>query len=244
MNQADEQYWRDMKKASKYAWGSLVFAILSVCVLFSIVFFLLIHEWNLLILTVVVLISVVFVMVLRQKKIKSDQSEKKGYYEFALNRSGSFEELLSSFQLLDGQKSMYCHAENSAIISLNHKMMFRILMVYLPVYRKTDFDRMKASANRAYNKKHDISQEVPYYQAAKMMRINVIVTDSFTDELHRAMLVNAADPLSRAEGVLTVALADKKLLIPSVSGDVLLKDLNRYKKAVRLLLNTLIQTQK
>ncbi len=122
---------------------------------------------------------------------------------------------------------------------LNRGFQFRILVTKMDAFSKEAYDRERRTANRLYQKTFRPAQWVSREKGHRMLRLNLVQVQTMNDPLRRYLSRSAARNLSRVEGILTAALADGQLWIPPLNGDVDLAEVQRYRAAAELLMNTL-----
>ena len=108
----------------------------------------------------------------------------------------------------------------------------RFLVVNTDYFVRSDFDSIKKNINKKINKDCNVTQWVSRDNAAKLMRVNVIVTRDVNAELYEYLSHNAGDLLRRVEGVINFALVGDGLIVPPVFGDMSVLEVKRYKKSI------------
>ena len=90
--------------------------------------------------------------------------------------------------------------------------------------------RYRSTEAAAYNSKLTSLEE-----AAKMMRLNIICADEMNTELHSFLSQNAEHNLSRAEGILNMAIVGNRIVIPPLYGSCYLAEIRRYEGVIRFI---------
>lgn len=110
------------------------------------------------------------------------------------------------------------------------------------VLRADEFERdtisnKKRRINRIINQKYNISQEISISDSYAKLRINLLIVNCDSIDIHNWISKNAAIFLGRAEPIINAAIVlDKKeLFFPALQENVQLNELNKYLAAAEML---------
>lgn len=107
-------------------------------------------------------------------------------------------------------------------------------------FNKKEFDAAKQRINKKANRELNISQWVDSTKAAKMMRLNIIYTNTSNNALYRLISQNANHNLSRVEGIINIAVVGNQILIPPIHGECDLMEISRYKEMIKFINQVLL----
>ena len=182
-------------------------------------------------------ILLVVMMVLIARYYKKEEKESSHYpYEIKLSHEVSFEGLKHTLSAIANADECRDFPNKSAYFCfLNMTFKNRFLAVNTDYFVISDFDSIKKRINKAINKEHSVSQWAPRYELAKMMRINLIVTNDVNGELYEYVSRNAGNLLKRAEGIISFAVVRDRLIVPPLFGDNDILEVKRYKKSIQVM---------
>lgn len=108
------------------------------------------------------------------------------------------------------------------------------------LYKTTDFnkkayDNAKDRINKKANKELNISHWVNRMEAGKMMRFNIIFTDTLNDALYQFLSQNANRNLTRVEGIINFAIVGNQIMIPPIYGECDLAEISKYKGVIKFI---------
>lgn len=126
-----------------------------------------------------------------------------------------------------------------AVCTVDVGLKIRFLLWGCENFDKKEFDRVRETANREFNRKSGVSGRLSIAEAGRRIRVNIVVTKQENEALMQLLSHNAARYLSRAEGVVTVCVNGDKLLVPPVAGNPGYPELMRFKKAIDYLVSSL-----
>ena len=166
---------------------------------------------------------------------KKEEKESSHYpYEVKLSYEVSFKELKHTLSAIANADECRDFPNKSAYFCfLDMTFKNRFLAVNTDYFVISDFDSIKKSINKAINKEYSVSQWAPRYELAKMMRINLIVTNDVNGELYEYVSRNAGNSLRRTEGVISFAVVRDSLIVPPLFGDNDVLTVKRYKKSIQ-----------
>ena len=107
-------------------------------------------------------------------------------------------------------------------------------------FNKKDFDNAKDRINKKANKEFEISQWVNRAEAGKMMRFNIICTETLNDTLYKFITQNANRNLTRVEGIINIAIVGNQIMIPPLYGECDLAEISRYKGVIKFIKQVLL----
>lgn len=166
------------------------------------------------------------------------REERQGGFEpvaFQADQRYSFQDVSGFFEGMTDEKDRIAMSENVRFYKTDHIFKLRVVVYGAAAFDKKEFERARDRINKKANKELDISQWVSLTEAAKMMRLNIICTDVLNDALCRFLSQNACQNLTRAEGIMNMAIVGDTILIPPLYGRCDLADVRRYKGVVRFI---------
>lgn len=224
-----------MKKLQARATLSVV-AILAavICLVFGVAF-LLVLSWVAIPCFIFALIAIAY---LAYAKRTARIEEKQGGFEPVILSSGrclSFQEVIAFFEEITAVQDQLSTSEDVRFFMTDHIFKLRAIVYQTTDFSKKAFDAAKDRINQRANKALNISPWVSLSEARKMMRSNIVCTDALNDELRRLLSQNALRNLTRAEGIILIAIVGSQVMIPPLYGDCDLSDIRRYKSVIRFI---------
>lgn len=122
------------------------------------------------------------------------------------------------------------------------KIKVRLLALYQSRFAEDQLALRRKKANAVLNKTHCIPREESLFEAISRLRINVVICQEETEELNKWVSKRTSQMLLRNESIVSAAilLNSQELLFPAfLSGDVELKEINKYEAAARILVERL-----
>lgn len=162
------------------------------------------------------------------------REERQGGFEpvtFEMDRAWSFQDMAAFFEGITDVKDRIA-LEDVRFYRTNHIFQLRAVVYHTDAFDKSAFDTARDRINKKANKALNISPWSSLAEAAKMMRFNIVCTDTLNDELRRYLSQNACRGLTRAEGIVNLAVVGDRILIPPLYGRCDLYDIRRYKGVV------------
>lgn len=147
----------------------------------------------------------------------------------------TFEELVHTFQKLTNKENQLSISNNIKFFRLNRIFKLRTIIYKTENFNKMDFDNAKNGANKKANKDLKITNWVNKFEAVKMMRVNIICTDTVNDSLYQFLSQNACHNLSRVEGVINMAVVGNQIVIPPLFGNCDLTEIRRYNNVIKFI---------
>ncbi len=179
-------------------------------------------------------------------RIAKKEEKENTYQPVILNseKSLTFEEIIGIFENITDKDNQLSTSEDVRFFRLNKVFNLRTVLYRTEDFNKKEFDNKKDRINKKANKEFNIPQWADRFEAGKMMRFNIIVTDTLNEELHQLLTKNAGRNLSRVEGVINIAIVGNQILIPPIYGDCDLGVIGRYKDVIRFIDQVLLSEQK
>lgn len=165
------------------------------------------------------------------------REERQGGFEpvvFQADRAWSFRDVAAFFEGITDEGDRIA-AEDVRFYRTDHIFQLRAMVYRTDAFDKKAFDSARDRINKKANKALNISQWASLGEAAKMMRFNIICTDTLNDELRRYLSQNACRDLTRAEGIMNMAIIGSRVLISPLYGRCDLADVRRYKGVLRFI---------
>lgn len=185
-------------------------------------------------------IPTVIVFVICQKQLKKPENNRCKPFVIQLDKVYTYDMLYSILANAAKNKEVFPESDGLAFFRFKNKFFFRTVLFYTADFNKREYDSKKSRINRKANKLYHISQWVRSGRAHKMMRINIILVDHVNDALQQYISTNAAQCLTRVEGILNLVICEDKLIVPPLY-DVSLSvyALQRYAGVVSVFTNLL-----
>lgn len=221
-----------IKKLQRRATLSLI-ALLSTIILIGFgMLFLFVPSFVAIIFFVVAAVCVIFLI--HSGKTAKREEQEAIFKPVILNadKKLTFDQIVSIFYSLTDEKNRLSTSEDVLFFRLNRILQFRAVIYRTGSFTKKDFDNAKGLINKKANKVLAISQRVRLMESGKMMRLNIICTDTLNDELYRILSENACRNLTRAEGVINVAIVGNQIIIPPLYGQCDSTEISRYKAVI------------
>ena len=164
--------------------------------------------------------------------------EKQGGFEPVVLSAGRrlpFREVAAFFEGITETQDQLSSSEDVRFFKADHLFKLRAIVYRTDCFDKKAFDGAKGRINQRANKALNISPWTSLSEARNMMRFNIVCTDTLNDELLRLLSQNALRGLTRAEGVILMAIVGSQVMIPPLYGDCDLSDIRRYKSVIRFI---------
>ena len=181
------------------------------------------------------LLSIAYLLYVKRIALKE---AKRGGFEpvvFQADQSWSFQDVAAFFEGITVAGDQIATPENVRFYRTDHILKLRVVVYGTAAFDRKEFESAKDRINKKANKALDISQWVSLAEAAKMMRLNIICVDVMNDELRRFLSQNACRNLTRAEGIMNIAIVGDKILIPPLYGQCDPAEIRRYTGVVRFI---------
>ena len=159
---------------------------------------------------------------------------------FTANHRFSFSEIVGIFESLSNRENQLSVAENVRFYRFHNIFQFRVVLYQTDSFAKKDFDNAKDRINKQANNAFHISHWVSRAEAGKMMRMNIIFSDTTNDALSRFLSQNANRNLSRVEGIINIAIIGNQIILPPIYGECDLAEVNRYRGVIQFIENVLL----
>lgn len=157
------------------------------------------------------------------------------YYLFSAGDTFTYRDMVKKLSLLCGGENHIKVTDEVAVGILQDSLNYRLLFVGLSEFDKERYDALKKRAIARALQSFGQEQHLPFRVAAKTMRINLIVAESFTESFEKYVSRYPERNLARSEAVLTVGLVGNRLYIPALRHFILGNDFKRYLLTVQFL---------
>ena len=154
---------------------------------------------------------------------------------FNSDRNISFKDITDILEKYTNEENRLSVSEDVLFFRLNKMFKLRAILYRTANFDKNDFSNAKDRINKKANKALSISPWVSRYDATKMMRFNIIYSDTLNDELYRLISQNAYHNLTRVEGVINIAIVGNQIFIPPIYGNCDLAEINRYNDTIKFI---------
>lgn len=218
---------------------NLIVSVLLVCSFALGIYFLFVPSYAAIVSFFVAVLCVLYLLFVNRRKKKDSSEIKTVPFELIFEDSITYEKLIDVFKNLTDAENRICDLENIHFYRFERKFKTRAVLYNTDEFRKGDFDREKAKINKTANEKFNIPQNCSKSAAVKMMRINIICTDSVNDELNGYISHNALHNLRRVEGVINIAAVGNRIIMPPLYGDCDILEIKRYKGILRFIYDVL-----
>ena len=164
--------------------------------------------------------------------------EKQGGFEPVVLSAGRrlpFREVAAFFEGITEAQDQLSLSEDVRFFKTDHLFKLRAIVYRTGCFDKKAFDAAKDRINQRANKALKISPWTNLSEARRMMRFNIVCTDTLNDELLTLLSQNALRNLTRVEGIIHMAVIGSEIMIPPLYGDCDLSDIHRYKSVIRFI---------
>lgn len=189
-------------------------------------------------LCITILAGIVFAIC--QKQLKKPENNRCKPFVIQLDKVYTYDMLYSILANAAKNKDVFSESDGLAFFRFKNKFFFRTILFFTADFNKKDYDSKKSRINRKANKLYHISQWVRSGRARKTMRVNIVLADYVNNALDQYISTNAAQYLTRVEGILNLVICKDKLIVPPLY-DVSLSvyALQRYAGVVSVFTNLL-----
>lgn len=123
----------------------------------------------------------------------------------------------------------YSTDDNCVLYSFDKKgKNYRVLLYVTDNFNKKEYYRKRKSINKGFNKKYSVNSTDSIYNISKRNVINIAFVSGNTEALEKMLEIPADEYVNRASSMLSVAIADNKLLIPYYIGYHFASSANYY----------------
>ncbi len=154
---------------------------------------------------------------------------------FKTEHNLSFEEIVAVFENFTDEENKLSTSEDVLFFRLNKIFKLRTILYKTADFNKKDFDNSKDRINKKANKELKIFPWVNRFEAGKMMRFNIIYTETLNDTLYKFVSQNANRNLTRVEGIINIAIIGNQIMIPPIYGDCDMAEISRYKDTIKFI---------
>ncbi len=189
-----------------------------------------------------VIAAVCIVYLIHSSRIAKKEATENIYKPVVFNtdKNVSFEEIVSIFENLTDKENQLSTSNDVRFFRLNKVFKLRTVICRTDNFNKKDFDNAKDRINKKVNKELEISQWVNRMEAGKMMRFNIICTNTLNDALYKFISQNANRNLTRVESIINIAIIGNQILIPPIYGECDLAEISRYKGVIKFINQVLL----
>lgn len=156
------------------------------------------------------------------------------------DRNLSFPEIVRSFEAVTDAHKQLSPSGQVRFFLLEQDFRLRAILYQTEYFCKSEFDHAKKLTNRKANDTLHIPSRVGHFEAAKMMRLNIIYTEVLNDSLYRLLSQNALRNLTRAEGIMNIAVVGDQIILPPLYGMCHLLEVGRYRGILRFITQVLV----
>ena len=184
------------------------------------------------------IIAIISVAYLLYSNHIANKEWRESKYEPVIFKAGgnfSFKEIVTIFDKLTDEENKFSLSEDVLFFRLNKIFKLRTILYKTADFDKKDFTNTKDRINKKANRELNISHWVNRFEAGKMMRFNIIYTDTLNDALYHLISQNANHNLTRVEGVINIAIIGNQIIIPPIYGDCDLSEIRRYKDTIKFI---------
>ncbi len=236
----DEELKLHIKKLQNRAMCDLIAGLL---IIFSITFgvlFLFIPSFVCLIFFAFAIISVIY-LIYSARSAKSEEKESK-YKPVIFNSSNNFAfgEVIGKFEKLTDEKNQVSISENVRFFQFEKIFKLKTVVYQTDDFNKKEFADAKKRINKKANKELNISHRVIRQDRRNLMRFYIIYANNLNNELYGFISQNANHNLTRAEGLINIAIVGNQIMIPALYGQCDLIEIGRYKRVIKFINQVLI----
>lgn len=118
----------------------------------------------------------------------------------------------------------------------------RLLLQFIPQFDKDILAKQRKKANRMINTQYNIQENLPLYDALKMLRINLVICEEMSNSVLLWVERDTAKLMGRNESIINAAVVLKQglLLIPKCPHGATYLDIRKYELAAKTLCSTLM----
>ncbi len=186
--------------------------------------------------------AIAIVYLVFQSKIAKKEEREQAYKPIIFNTSKtlSFEETVAVFENLTDKENRITLSEEVRFFRFEKIFKIRTVIYKTDDFDKNKFDNAKDRINKKANKALNISPWISKAEAFKAMRFNIIYTASPNDALYKFLAQNANHNLTRAEGIICIAIVGTQIIIPPLYGRCDLAEIQRYKGVIKFINQVLL----
>lgn len=228
MTQLNEELKLYIKKLQKRAILSTISIILTFISIGFGFLFLFVSYFVAIILFTIAIACIVYLIC--SSRIAKKESKETVYKPVVFNaeQNLSFEKIVAIFENLTDKENQLALSNDTRFFRLIKIFKLRTIIYQTDSFNKKDFDNSKDRINKKANKELNISQWVNQFETDDMMRFNIICTDALNDALYQFLSKNANHNLTRAEGIINIAVVGNQIIIPPLSSECGLTTIDRY----------------
>lgn len=126
-----------------------------------------------------------------------------------------------------------CPLEDHTFVSFCHHQNMKIRLL-LQLYEEYSSDLVKSTrkrANRKINQQFGINHEVSFYETLSMLRINLVITQTYDANLSKWVQKNASMLLCRGEAIINagIVLDQRIMILPAIFESLSVMELPKYR---------------
>ncbi len=194
--------------------------------------------------TIFFAITVISVVYLIKASRVAQTEEKEAVFNpfvFSSDKNFSFDETIEVFKELTDKENQLSLSEDVRFFRFNKIFKLRVILYRTADFDKKVFSNAKSRINKKVNKELRISHWLNFTEAAKMMRLNIIFSNTLSNALYEFISQNANHNLTRAEGVINIVIVGNKILIPPIFGECDFSEIGRYKGVIKFINEVLLK---
>lgn len=240
MFQLNKELKLHIKRLQRRSIFSMIAIILIIISIFFLVPFLIDFSFVAIVFFTIIIVSSIYLIYMNHIVNKELKEIKFEPVIFKANRNFSFNEVVTIFEKLTNKENKFSLSDDLLFFRLNKIFKLRVILYKTVDFDKKDFNNVKECINKKVNKKLNISSRVNSSYARKMMRFNIIYTDTLNDALYQFISQNVFSNMTRVEGVINIVIIGNQIIIPPIYGDCDLIEINRYKNVIKFINQVLL----
>ena len=231
----DEELNLQIKKLQNRAICDLTVGLLMIFFITFGVLFLFVPSFVCLIFFTFAIISIVY-LIYSARSAKCEEMESK-HKPVIFNSSNNFTfvEVIGKFKKLTDDKNQVSISENVGFFQFEKIFKLTAVVYQTDDFNKKEFADAKKRINKKASKELNISHRVIRQDRRNLMRFYIIYTNNLNDELSGFISQNANHNLTRAEGLINIAIVGNQIIIPPLYGQCDLMEIGRYKRVIKFI---------
>lgn len=226
---------KKLKRRARFALFRIIVIIFALTIGFASLF---VPSYTSVLFFLIAIVCIVY-SVYNFKKEKKEEKDS-NHQPIALTSKDSlkFSAVNKIFESLSDDANTLALSKDEYFYRFEKNLKLRVVLYRTDNFDKNEFDNAKNRINKKANKQFNISQRISRAEARKAMRLNVIYTDVLNDGLYKYISQNAKRNLTRAEGIINVAIAENQIYVPPLYGACDLFEIGRYINIIQFIKET------